>query len=311
MTSSGPHVDPDFTTFKRSCSIDFVKFHSTTTAALSITPARLRIKPLRAEGHDGMLVTIHDPTIHDILLMQRDLPGATVAGLEVFFDFTPKGSLTSDAHHLQIETVRQWVLTHLYPWQGKGIESATRVSHRPLQSSTVYSDAVERRAMRHETMYFGHSDSKYAHHSKPNYASMRLYRKVTDKIRPPKPKQHRCRLELTLNSQGCRYFGLTSPDSLFGFEFRRLGEYFRFVKPEVKTYVMRKQRKTNPRMAELLERTRMRMAAQTLREVGAHSASEEKLINVDGRHRHKVANRMVQTRLDDLTRKFKKSPSSV
>ena len=73
---------------------------------------------------------------------------------------------------------------------------------------------------------------------------------------------------------------------------------------------MPKLRASNPRMAELLERTRMGMAASTLLNVGSHAASREKLLNVDGHHRHKQGNRMIQIRLDDLSRKFKKGRES-
>ena len=59
-------------------------------------------------------------------------------------------------------------------------------------------------------------------------------------------------------------------------------------------------------MAHLLEKTRSRLAAETLRDVGAHSGSREKLVILDGNHRHATANRMVRIRLDDLTHKYEK-----
>ena len=257
-------------------------------------------------GHDGILLTIHDTKVEDIELVARELPGAVFESVEVYYDFTPKGAISLLERHQRIETVRQWVISHLYPWQALGIQAATRVSKGPRHVDAVYNGDVERRAACYETMYFGHADPKYSDPAEPNYAFMRLYRKIKDNGLALLPDKYRCRVEVNLNLSGCRHYGLTDPGSIFGFDFRQLGPYFRLVKPEVGLCSMPKLRTWNRPMAELLEIARARMAAGTLRDVGSHSASKEKLINVDGHHRHKEGNRMIQIRLDDLTRKFNK-----
>jgi hypothetical protein len=307
-----PHssTEPDFVLFKRSCGLDFIRLFSETTKVLPLSPARTKIRPLRAYGHDGMILTIQEPKVKDVEIIAKELPTAIFDAVEVYFDFTPKGVISALERQNRIEDVRQWVLSHLYPWQALGIQAATRVSKGWKHSEPVYFGDVERRAARYETMYFGHSDSIFADPDEPNLASMRLYRKITDGGRHLSPSKHRCRLELTMNQAGCKHFGLVDPASLFGFNFRQFAPYFRLVKPEVRPCVMPKLRASNPRMAELLERTKLRMAAGTLSNVGSHAASREKLLNVDGHHRHKEGNRMIQLRLDDLTRRFKKSRES-
>lgn len=264
---------------------------------------------MHAGDHDGMLVTIHDTTVEDIEVVARELPGAVFDSVEVYYDFTPKGALSLTEKHQRIEMVRQWILTHLYPWQGVGIQEATRVSSGPRHVEAVFNGDIERRAENYETMYFGHRDQKYADRDKSNYAFVRLYYKKSDNKKALSPDKYRCRVEVNLNSSGCKHFGLTDPRSIFGFDFRQLGPYFRLVKPEVRISPMLKLRTWNIPMAELLESKRTRMAADTLRDVGSHAAIKNKLINVDGHHRHSEGNRMIQVRLDDLTRKFKKGTS--
>lgn len=233
MPISHSSIEPDFALLKRSCGLDFIRFFSDTAKVLPLSPARTKIKPLRAQDHDGMLLTIQEPTVKDIDLVVRELPAAVIDAIEVYFDFTPKGALSLLERQNRIEDVRQWVLSHLYPWQAVGIQASTRVSKGRKHSEPVYSGEIERRAARYETMYFGHSDSIFADPDEPNFASMRLYRKVTDNRHGLPPVKHRCRLELTLSQAGCKYFGLTSPASLFGFNFRQFAPYFRLVKPEV------------------------------------------------------------------------------
>lgn len=256
-------------------------------------------------------MTIHDPTLYDLIVVTRELPTAVLDGIEVFFDFTPKGELRLKERHKLIEEIRQWVISHLLPWQAIGIQAATRVSKGRKHCEPVFSGEVERRARSGETMYYGHSDSKYADPSKPNFASMKVYRKITNNKKPLLPAKHRCRVEVTLNQFGCKHFGLINPESLVGFDFRQLGPYFRLVKPEIRPLAMCKLRKWNPRMAAYLEPLRMKMAADTLISVGSHAASEEKLLIVDRKHRHMKGNKMILYRLDDLTRKFKKCQRNI
>jgi hypothetical protein len=299
-------TDPKFDCYKRSCGIDFVRFFSSTSKSLPLPPERTKVTPLHAGGANGMLLTIQEPNVSEIELVAQELPGSRFDSIEIFYDFTPKGSLSIAERKAMLETIRQWLISHHYPWQGPGLQIATRISRGWKHSEPIYTHEVERRAAANETMYLGHSDPKYADNEQPNYAFMRLYRKITDNRVTLLPEKWRCRLELNLNRSGCQHFGLTDPSSLFGFDFRQLGPYFRLVRPEIKSCKLLQLRKQNPRMAALLERTRQRMALDTLQKVGTHAASHEPLINVDGRHRHTTGNRIIQVRLDDLTRKFAK-----
>ncbi|AXS78629.1 hypothetical protein [Dechloromonas sp. HYN0024] len=303
--------DPIFDSYKKSCGIDFVRFFSRTAKALPLPASKTKTTPLRAGSSDGMLLTIQEPTVSEIKTVAKELPEAQFDSIEVFYDFTPKGCSSLEQRKAMIENIRQWLISHLYPWQGPGLQVATRVSKGRKHAEPVFTHIVERRANANETLYLGHADPIYADPDLANYAFMRLYAKVIDNKTALLPNKWRCRLELNLTSTGCRFFGLTSPNSLFGFDFRQLGPYFRLARPDIKPCSMPKLRSWNPRMADLLEATRMRLALDTLKNVGSHAASHEPLINVDGHHRHKVGNRMIQIRLDDLTRKFKKSSQSM
>lgn len=298
--------EPDFDCYKKSCGVDFVRFFSRTAKALALPNSKTKTIPLRAGGADGMLLTIQEPTVFEIETVAQELPDAQFDGIEVFYDFTPKGCSSPEQRKAMIENIRQWLISHLYPWQGPGLQIATRVSKGRKHAEPVFTHVVERRADANETMYFGHADPIYADPDQANYAFMRLYAKVTDNRTALLPDKWRCRVELNLNSAGCRHFGLSDPSRLFGFDFRQLGPYFRLARPEIKPCAMPKLRSWSPRMADLLEATRMRLAWDTLQNVGSHAASHDSLINVDGHHRHKLGNRMIQIRLDDLTRKFAK-----
>ena len=303
--------EPDFKKFKRSCGIDFVRFFSKTTKRLSLPSARTNIKYLRAEGHEGMLITIHDPTVEDIRLVVTELPSAQFDQIEVFFDLTPKGRLTYAERHRLIEDARQWIISQSLPWQADGMQVATRVSKgRGHVAPLLDDEGEERRAERYETMYFGHSKSMYADPSRPNFASARLYQKITDMRAKLALNKHRCRLEVTWNAAGCNHHGLLNAESLFGFDFRLFGPYFRFVKPEVKADAIKGLHSRNPLDAALASKRR-EMAQNRLREVGSHVAALEPLLNVDGHHRHKAGNRMVQVSLDYLTRKYGSLPGAV
>lgn len=303
--------EPNFDLFKTSCGIDFIKFFSFINKPLSkhlSKSGKVYITPLRKDGHDGMLVTIHDPTVYDLIVITRDLPTAVIDTIEVFYDFTPKDKkMPLKVKHERIEDVRQWLISHLLPWQAVGIQAATRLSAGRGHSAPVYTDKVRTRAKPDETMYYGHSDSKYADPTKPNFAYMKLYRKITDNKKSLLPAKHRCRVEVTLNQFGCKHFGLTNSASIFDFDFRYLGEYFRLVKPEVKRPVISKRvRVKHPHLAKYIEETKMAAAAETLVLVGSHAASREDLLNVDRLHRHTKGNRMILNSLDDLTSRIEK-----
>jgi len=310
MTPLASLPEPNFDLFKISCGIDFVRFFSpiSKSLALHLPLSRIYYKPMHAHGHDGMLVTIHDPKVYDLIIVTRELPAAVIDAIEVYCDFTPKDkTIPLKERHDRIEDVRQWLISHLLPWQAVGIQAATRISAGLGHSAPVYTDKIRTRATADETMYFGHSDSKYADPGKPNFAFMRLYKKVRDNGAALLPANHRCHLEVTLNQFGCKHFGLTYPESIFDFDFRDLGEYFRLVKPEVKRPATPKRVSAgHPRLSRFFDERRMRAAAETLILVGSHAASHEKLLNVDRLHRHAAGNKMILKSLDDLSHRIEK-----
>lgn len=306
--------DPDFKQYKSSCDLDYARFFIDRSAPVPKSLEHARITPAREGGSDAMMLTIQDPKPSDFVAVETAYPTAQFATLEVFFELKPKKSSTPVERNAMLQDIQQWIVSHLYPWRGKGLQVATRVSKGKRHVAAVFNDpddSIERRPMSHETMYFGHSKGKYADPSFPNYAFLRMYIKKTDQRLALLPDEWRTRLEVNLNHAGCIKFGLTTPTSIFGFNFRGLGEYFHFFKPGVTSPIYKKMRKRNPKMAALLESTRKRMATDTLREAGAHTGSREKLINLDGHHRHPKANKMIRDRLDDLTAKYcKKDPKS-
>jgi hypothetical protein len=309
MTPLASLPEPDVELYKPSADIDFIRFFSNTSKSLIFTEStRFESIPMRKGGRDGMLLTIHDPTVYELIVVARELPNAVIEALEVSFDFTPKDAkLSLLKRHELIEEVRQWLISHLLPWQAVGMQPATRVSAAKGHCEQVFNDKVARRAKPHETMYYGHSDSKYADRSKPNFASMRLYTKIKDHGRALPPAKHRCRVEVTLNQFGCKHFNLTTPASIFDFEFRKLGDYFRLVKPEVmRGRVSKRVRARHPRLSKFAEEENMRLAAETLIRVGSHAASRIKLLNVDRLHRHTKGNKIIQKRLDNMTSTYKR-----
>jgi len=298
--------DPDFSLYKSSCDIDYARFLIDKSSPPPDFLSHAKVTPLRAGGADGMFLTIHDPKPQDFVLVEKAYPTAQFNEVEVFFDLTPKRPATSTVRETMLHEIQQWLISHLYPWRGVGLQVATRVSEGRRHSEPVFNDTVERRPTPKESMYFGHSSPIYADPTLPNFAYLRLYIKKTDNKSSLLPEKWRTRVEVNLNSGGCKHYGLTTPTSIYSFNFRPLGKYLNFFKPETKTPVYRKMRRWNSKMALLLEKTRARLATETLRDVGVHSGSREKLIILDRHHRHAAANRMVRNRLDDLTDKYEK-----
>ena len=97
----------------------------------------------------------------------------------------------------------------------------------PLADSEIFT--VRRRPRYDETLYFGHADDKYADPSQPHLASMKLYRKIKDDGKSLPANKWRIRVEVTLNSAGCAYFGLKRLQDVQAFSFRRLAPYFQLA----------------------------------------------------------------------------------
>lgn len=301
--------DLDFSFYKLSACIDFVKFYSTVPLDKKNRPSSAKYNEYKwPDGAFYATVTIHDPGPIDIQCVADRLPLATLKEIEIAIDLTPKGILTPLERFHRIEQAREWILSHLYPWNGPGLQVAARASSGPGRFQKVFLVDGERRPFGGETLYLGHARKKYSDPGAPNYASLRLYKKTTDKRSKLSPKKFSCRLEVTLNSEGCGHFGLVSARSILGFDFRRLGPYFRMVKAEVKPAVARRIRKYNPKLAVVVEKKLEQMAKQAFDDIGAYGAIHYKRVIVDGRHRHAGANRKIGVRLDDLTKKFKAPP---
>lgn len=233
-----------------------------------------------------------------------------VIGLEVSIDFRPKGKLDLLVRTRAMEEIRLWLLAHLYPWQGAGIQFAHRVSRRSGHAEPVWCDTKLRRPERNETLYFGHAKDRYADPDEPNFAFMRLYEKKTDQRTKLPPLKTSVRVEVSLNEAGCRHFGLKAASDLLGFNFRRLSDYFRlvrptFIVPRVRPGLRRSIRSPmQERLAEIVVAKQSAIVEEQARIAGVWSLLNSKFV-VPTLGRHVQGNRVIGTRLDNLTKKYK------
>lgn len=304
MISLPASPEIDLALFQISPCVDFVKF-SSAFMDFGLPGARLKrnYDPVKSQH----VFTLHDPRPEEIASIMNLSPDAKLEAIEVSLDFLPKrGQFVSASESSdRLEEIRQWLITHLYPWDAPGIQVASRASKAPKHVATLLSQEVERRPFPHETLYFGHRDSKYALSGHTNFAFMRLYRKVSDNGKTLLLRKRCCRVEVNLSQEGCAHFGLLRPSDLFDFNFRSLGSYFRLIKPITKPYVLRNLRQSLPKMADLLEKTQMRFLSDRLASVGAYAAGFDRASFVTS-DRLAKANDRAQQALKSLTRSWRR-----
>lgn len=301
-------LDLDLSLYQISPHIDFMKF-SCGSVDLGLPSGRVK---RNSDSSGKPILTLHDPRPEEIRVIAEMAPNAVLEELEVSLDFFPKKgrSLSLIDRHERLEQVRQWLVDRLYPWDAPGIQVSSRASKASGNVGTLCSGDVERRPYGHETLYLGHKEAKYACRDQPNFAFMRVYRKVTDNRRALPPDKHCCRIEVNLNREGCAHFMLQHPRDLRVFNYRELGRYFRLIRPQAKPNALTKLRRSHPKMAEVLDAAQARLLNDTLESVGAYAAGFKKSSFITSGRAAKPNDRLQQA-LKSLTRTWRKGRASV
>jgi len=298
----------DLSLYQISPSIDFMKF-SCAFMNFELPSGRLK-RTLDSQGKH--IFTLHDPRPEEVRIIAERAPNAALEELEVSLDFLPKNgrSLALDDRRASLEHIRQWLISQLYPWDAPGIQASSRASKASGNVETLFSGDVERRPYGHETLYLGHKNSKYASPDRPNFAFMRVYRKVTDNRRALPQHKHSCRIEVNLNREGCAHFKLQHPSDLHVFNYRELGRYFRLIRPQAKPNAFTELRRSKPKMAEVLEKAQVGLLNDRLKLVGAYAAGFQRSSFIISERAAKANDRSQQA-LKSLTRTWRKGRASV
>jgi hypothetical protein len=289
----------DLSLYQISPSIDFMKF-SCAFMNFELPSGRLK-RTLDSQGKH--IFTLHDPRPEEVRIIAEMAPNAVLEELEVSLDFLPKNgrSLALDDRHGRLEQVRQWLIGQLYPWDAPGIQVSSRASQAANKVEALFNGDVERRPHPRETLYLGHKDAKYGSIDQPNFAFVRVYRKVTDNRRALPPNKHCCRIEVNLNQLGCAYFQIHRPADLLNFNYRKLGSYFRLIRPQARPVLLRKLRRLQPKTAEVLEAAKNKLLLERVESVGAYVAGFNRSLFITS-DRAAKPNERIQHALKSLTR---------
>lgn len=295
--------DLDLSRYQISPCIDFMKF-SCSFVDFGFPSSRLKRHFDSSTGN--LIFTLHDPRPEEVRNIAEKAPDAVLVALEVSLDFFPKmgRSLPLTERDERLEEVRQWLIGELYPWEAPGIQAASRASQAANKVEALFNGDVERRPYRRETLYLGHKDAKYAAIEQPNFAFMRVYRKVTDNRQILAPNKQCCRVEVNLNQEGCAHFKLQHPADLLSFNYRKLGSYFRLIRPQAKPVLLGRLRRSEPKMAEVLEKVKTRHLNERLESVGAYAAGFNRSAFITS-DRSAKANDRLQQALKSLTRTWR------
>lgn len=300
-----PPSSPDFdlSGYQISPSIDFMKF-SCPVIDFGLPSSRLKrhFDPFTGNA----IFTLHDPRPLEVSTIAEKAPNAVLIELEVSLDFFPKKgrSLSLAERDERLEEVRQWLIGQLYPWDAPGIQMASRASQAAKKVEALFNGDVERRPYPRETLYLGHKDARYAAIGQPNFAFMRVYRKVTDSRQILPPNKRCCWAEVNLNQEGCAHFQLLRPADLQSFNYRKLGSYFRLIRPQARPVLLRRMRHSDPKMAEVLEKTLTRHFNERLESVGAYVAGFNRSAFITS-DRSAKANDRLQQALKSLARTWR------
>lgn len=295
--------DFDLSCYQISPCIDFIKF-SCPFVDFGLPSSRLKRHFDSSTGN--AIFTLHDPRPEEVSTIADKAPNAMLEALEVSLDFFPKKgrSLSLAERDERLEQVRQWLIGQLYPWEAPGIQAASRASQAAKNVEALFNGDVERRPYPRETLYLGHKDAKYAAIDQPNFAFMRVYRKVTDNRQALAPNKRCCRVEVNLNQEGCAHFQLQRPADLLSFNYRKLGSYFRLIRPQTRPVLLRRLRQSEPKMAEVLEKAQTRHLDERLESVGAYAAGFNRSAFITS-DRSAKANDRLQQALKSLTRTWR------
>ena len=293
--------DFDLSSYQISPCIDFMKF-SCPFIDFGLPSSRLKRHFDSSTGNT--IFTLHDPRPEEVSTIAERAPNALLEELEVSLDFFPKKGRSLAERDERLEEVRQWLIGQLYPWDAPGIQAASRASQAAKKVEALFNGDVERRPYPRETLYLGHRDAKYAAIDQPNFAFMRVYRKVTDNRQALAPNKRCCRVEVNLTQDGCAHFQLLRPGDLLGFNYRELGRYFRLIRPQARPVLLRRLRHLEPRMAEVLEKVKTRHLNERLESVGAYAAGFNRSAFITS-DRSAKANDRLQQALKSLARTWR------
>lgn len=293
--------DFDLSSYQISPCIDFMKF-SCPFIDFGLPSSRLKRHFDSSTGNT--IFTLHDPRPEEVSTIAERAPNALLEELEVSLDFFPKKGRSLAERDERLEEVRQWLIGQLYPWDAPGIQAASRASQAAKKVEALFNGDVERRPYPRETLYLGHKDAKYAAIDQPNFAFMRVYRKVTDNRQALAPNKRCCRVEVNLTQEGCAHFQLLRPGDLQGFNYRELGRYFRLIRPQARPVLLRRLRHLEPRMAEVLEKVKTRHLNERLESVGAYAAGFNRSAFITS-DRSAKANDRLQQALKSLARTWR------
>ncbi|MFP3515743.1 hypothetical protein SB766_06050 [Pseudomonas sp. SIMBA_077] len=293
--------DFDLSSYQISPCIDFMKF-SCPLIDFGLPSSRLKRHFDSSTGNT--IFTLHDPRPEEVSTIAERAPNALLEELEVSLDFFPKKGRSLAERDERLEEVRQWLIGQLYPWDAPGIQAASRASQAAKKVEALFNGDVERRPYPRETLYLGHKDAKYAAIDQPNFAFMRVYRKVTDNRQALAPNKRCCRVEVNLTQEGCAHFQLLRPGDLLGFNYRELGRYFRLIRPQARPVLLRRLRHLEPRMAEVLEKVKTRHLNERLESVGAYAAGFNRSAFITS-DRSAKANDRLQQALKSLARTWR------
>lgn len=277
--------------------IDFIKL---------IVPGReLRDFPEQVRlVHQGLPVgfstyRIDDPTPTIVEAVLELEPQAQLVHLEVSIDVRHRESSCGSNHLAKLEVVRQHLISHLHPWDGPGLQQASRVSWRPRKSKRVFCDNLERRPYADETLYLGHRTKRWADPQQKNFAFMRLYVKTRDQGQRLPDQLHSTRVEVSIDREGIQELGLSGLASLFGFNFRRLQNYFRLISLDISRQPSKQK---DPKLARMIDSAWLSLLNGRIRNVGAYALGTDTRIR---RRRLVGANARIQNSLQSLTRTWR------
>jgi len=211
-------LDPlDLNSIKFRAKIDFVRIG---------TPGHVDLPPL-----DGVMkwgaaahyreLTIHDPSALDIGSLSECLPRARLLAVEVAVDLMPSDSNGDDSRLRQLETVFSYLATHLYPYNGLGLDEAKLRVYSPTFRRLLHANF--RRPNPTTQVLYGLRDDQPV--------QVKVYLKGWDQKRPISAAERCVRMEVQMREDVLEAHRLVYIEDLRHFPYRRaLSDYFWMAK---------------------------------------------------------------------------------
>jgi hypothetical protein len=212
---------------KVAANIDFITLARPTTRrvrlpALSSDPI---LHKRLSNGLPGSFLTLHDPTLEDVVALSSVFLGEPVMALEVAVDFMPAPGIDDSQLFPVLEQTFGALAGRFRPehhalWDhgSRGAVSARRGPVQPLERRFA--------RMGEELIYGRRHDCMQA----------KLYYKTLDQDVILEARDQKIRTEITLRREGCIVFGINQLSDLVGYPFRqKFAKQFRVIdRPEVR-----------------------------------------------------------------------------